>query len=84
MGHYVGLQVPGPQSSPSHHIHQSKVLGFVVAAWDALEAVRHLLKSSDWSIVTIMASDWSPAQCWDLDKDLQEYSNQELAPVFVK
>ena len=83
MGHDVGLEVPGPQPSPGRHVHQSKVLGLVVAAGDALEAVHHLLKSSDtdWSLITIKAFDWSPAQCWDLDTDLRVCSNQGLAPV---
>ena len=81
MGHDVGLEVPGPQPSPGRHVHQSKVLGLVVATGDALEAVHHLLKSSDWSLITIKAFDWSPAQCWDLDTDLRVCSNQGLAPV---
>ena len=46
VGHDVGLQVPGPQPSPGRHVHQSKVLGLVVAAGNALEAVHHLLNSS--------------------------------------
>ena len=42
VGHEVGLEVPGPQPGPGHHVHQGEVLGLVVVAGDALQAVCNL------------------------------------------
>ena len=81
MGHDVGLQVPGPQPSPGRHVHQSKVLGLVVAAGDALEAVRYLLNSSDWSIVTIKASDWSIVRIKASDGSIVTIKDSDWSPA---